>query len=61
MLEVQGGAGLVRRLESMGVRKGKKVTKISAQVWRGPQVVKVDNTQVAIGFGMAMKISIKVE
>lgn len=61
VLEVQGGAGLVRRLESMGVRKGKKVTKISAQVWRGPQVVKVDNTQVAIGFGMAMKISIKVE
>ena len=61
VVEIQGGVGLVRRLESMGVRKGKKITKISAQFWRGPQIVKVDNTQVAIGFGMAVKISIKVE
>ena len=61
VVEVQGGAGLVRRLESMGVREGKKITKVSAQFWRGPQIVKVDNTQVAIGFSMAMKISIKVE
>ena len=61
VINVQGGAGLIRRLGSMGIRPGKKITKISAQFWRGPQIVKVDNTQVAIGFGMASRILIEVE
>ena len=61
IIEVQGGLGLIRRLESMGIRPGKKITKISAQFWRGPQIVKVDNSQVAIGFGMAGRILIEVE
>ncbi len=61
VVEIQGGFGLSRRLESMGIRAGKKITKISAQFWRGPQIVKVDNTQVAIGFGTAKKIFIKAE
>ena len=60
IVQVQGGAGLIRRLESMGVRPGKKITKVSAQFWRGPQIVKVDNSQVAIGFGMAGRILVEV-
>jgi len=59
--EIQGGMGAIRRLESMGIRQGKKITKISAQFLRGPQTLKVDNLQVAIGFGMARKILIEVE
>lgn len=59
--QMHGGLGMTRHLESMGIRIGKKLTKISAQFWRGPQVVKVDNTQVAIGFGMARRILIEVE
>jgi len=59
--EIQGGMGVIRRLESMGIRQGKKITKISAQFLRGPQTLKVDNLQVAIGFGMARKILIEVE
>jgi len=61
IIEIQGGAGLTRRLENMGVRAGKKISKTSAQFWRGPQIVKVGNLQVAIGFGMAMKIIVEVE
>jgi ferrous iron transport protein A len=60
LVEIQGGFGLIRRLESMGIRRGKEITKISAHFWRGPQIVKVDNLQVAIGFGMARKILIEV-
>jgi len=58
---IQGGAGLSRRLESMGIRQGKRITKISAQFLRGPQTLRVDNLHVAIGFGMARKILIEVE
>ena len=61
VINVQGGVGLIRRLGSMGIRPGKKITKIGAQFWRGPQIVKADNTQVAIGFGIARRILIEVE
>ena len=60
VIEIQGGSALAKRLEVMGVRLGKKVTKISALFWRGPQVVKIDNSKVAIGYGMARKIFVEV-
>jgi ferrous iron transport protein A len=45
----------------MGIRVGKKVTKVSSQFMRGPVTLRVDNSQVAIGFGMAMKILVELE
>lgn len=59
--QVVGGRGLVRRLEAMGIRPGKKVTKVSSMFLRGPVTLKIDRTQVAIGFGMANKILVEVE
>lgn len=61
VVEIQGGYGLVRRLESLGIRVGKKLTKISSQFMRGPITVKIDNFQVALGFGMARKIIVRVK
>jgi ferrous iron transport protein A len=60
IMQVLGGRGLAHRLEAMGVRPGKKVTKIGA-LFRGPVTLKVDHTQVALGFGMASKILVEVE
>jgi len=59
--EIQGGFGLVRHLESLGIRVGKRVTKVSAQIWRGPQVIKIDNIQLALGFGMAKRVLVEVQ
>jgi len=61
IVDIQGGAGLVRHLKSLGVRVGKRVTKISAQFWRGPQVIKIDNMQIALGFGMSRKVYVEVK
>ena len=58
---IQGGHGLTCRLESMGIRAGKKVTKVSTQFMRGPITVKVDQGQVAMGYGMAKKILMETE
>ena len=58
---VLGGYGLRRRLEAMGVRPGKTITKVSGQAFRGPVTLKVDHTQIAIGFGMANKIVVDVD
>jgi len=60
VVSLQGGHGLVRRLESLGIRVGKKVTKVSSQLMRGPITIRIDNSQVALGFGMAKKIIVRV-
>ena len=59
--EMQGGYGYIRKLQSMGVRSGKRITKVSSHFWRGPQTVEVDNVQIAIGFGMAKRIIVEVK
>jgi len=59
--EMQGGHGFIRKLQSMGVRPGKRVTKVSSHFWRGPQTVEIGNIQIAIGFGMAKRIMVVVK
>ena len=61
ILIIRGGVGLIKHLESMGVREGELVTKISGQILGGPQIVKVSNSQIAIGLGMARRILVSVE
>jgi ferrous iron transport protein A len=61
VIQISGGHGLVRRLEAMGIRPGRKITKVSSTFLRGPVTVKVDHTQIAIGFGMANKILVEVD
>ena len=58
---VMGGHGLIRRLDALGIRPGRKVTKISSTLFRGPVILRVDNAQVAVGFGMARKIIVEVD
>jgi ferrous iron transport protein A len=58
---VLGGPGLIRRLDALGIRPGKKVTKISSTLFRGPVILRVNNAQVAVGFGMARKIIVEVD
>ena len=58
---VLGGLGLIRRLDALGIRPGRKVTKLSSTLFSGPVILRVDNTQVAVGFGMARKIIVEVD
>jgi len=44
----------------LDIRLGKKVTKVSSSLFRGPVTLRVDNAQVAIGFGMANRIIVEV-
>ena len=58
---VLGGHGLIQRLDALGIRPGKKVTKLSSTLFRGPVTLRVNNSRVAVGFGMARKIIIKLD
>jgi ferrous iron transport protein A len=59
--EIQGGCGFMSRIQNMGIRPGKKITKVSSHFWHGPQTIEANNLQIAIGFGMARRIFVQVE
>ncbi len=58
--QIQGGHGLISRLSALGIRPGKKITKVGSMFMRGPVIVQLDSTQVAIGFGMANKVIVEL-
>jgi ferrous iron transport protein A len=58
--EIRGGHGLERKIQSMGIRPGKKIVKVSSHFWRGPQTIEIDNLHIAIGFGIAQRIFVRV-
>ena len=57
---IDGGYGLACKLDALGIRVGKEITKISAQWMRGPVLLRQDNTQAAVGFGMASRVLVEV-
>jgi ferrous iron transport protein A len=61
VVQVQGGHGVVNRLSALGIIPGKRITKISSMLMRGPVIVEVDRTRVAIGFGMATRIVVQLD
>lgn len=54
--QFRGGRGMTGRLNALGIVPGKRVTKVSSMLMRGPVTIEVDRVQVAIGFGMANRL-----
>ncbi len=60
VFQIQGGHGLINRLNALGIRPGQKIIKTGSTLMRGPVTIKVGTAQVAIGFGMANKIIVEL-
>ena len=60
IIKIDGGYGLARKLDALGIRTGKEITKISEQLMRGPVLLQQDHTQAALGFGMASKVLVEL-
>jgi ferrous iron transport protein A len=60
IVEINGGYGLGLKLDALGIRTGKEITKISEQLMRGPVLLQQDRTQAAVGFGMASKVLVEI-
>lgn len=56
---ILGGINFHKKLESLGIRKGVVVKKLTAQFGRGPITIQVGRTQVGLGYGMAQKIEVE--
>lgn len=58
VIGIQGGRGVVGRLDAMGIRPGVILNKIAGHPFGGPVVVQINNFRIALGFGMARKVSV---
>jgi len=58
---LHGGMGFVRRLYSLGIRPGARVTKTGAVFSRGPVTVRVGGAEIALGYGMAQRVLVVPE
>lgn len=60
IVEIHGGEKMSLKLENLGIRVGEEIKKINQQALRGPVVVEVGKSQVAIGFGMATRVLVEM-
>jgi len=61
VMVLNGGYGMRTRLESMGVRPGKTVRKVSSQLMAGPITIVMDGRQMAMGRGIASRIEVETD
>ena len=61
IMAINGGHGLVEKLDALGIRTGKEITKVNSQWMKGPVMIRSGNTEIAIGYGMAHKIMVEVK
>ena len=59
--EIKGGKEMLNRLNSLGIRPDKRITKIGSMIMQGPITIGIDTAQVAIGFNMAARIMVEPE
>jgi Fe2+ transport system protein FeoA len=58
--KIEGGRGLIQKLQVMGIRVGQNITLASKQPFRGPVTIKVKGREFTIGRRMAKKIWVEV-
>jgi len=61
IVQIDGGYGLVRKLDAMGIRVGTQIQRLSGQLMRGPIMLRQGNTRLALGLGMARKIWVEIK
>jgi len=59
VLDIQGGHGVRKRLSQMGIHPGDIITILRFGALRGPILVEVHGSQVALGRGIASRIIVE--
>jgi ferrous iron transport protein A len=61
VVDMPDGNEFLKKIHSMGIIPGREIKKLGAIFGRGPQTVQVGATRIAIGYGMARKITVQVD
>jgi ferrous iron transport protein A len=56
VIDIQGGAGIRQRLSQMGIHPGDIITMVRYGALRGPLLIEIHGSQVALGRGIASKV-----
>jgi ferrous iron transport protein A len=59
VIDVQGSAGIKQRLSQMGIHPGDIITILRYGVLRGPILIEIHGSQVALGRGIASRIIVE--
>lgn len=57
--EIQGGQGIKQRLSQMGIHPGDTITMLRYGALRGPILIEIHGSQVALGRGIASKVIVE--
>lgn len=60
VMKITGGYQLQNKLNALGIREGVALRKESESFLRGPVTVNIGQTKIAVGYGMAEKIMVKL-
>jgi Fe2+ transport system protein FeoA len=61
VLDVSGSKGFQHKMMSMGIYPGVEITKVSHFALQGPVTIRVGRGTVALGHGIAARISVETE
>jgi Fe2+ transport system protein FeoA len=59
IVRIQAGPALTRRIQSMGIREGKTITKVGSQIFKGPVAIRVERQEIALSLDLARKILVE--
>lgn len=60
VIEIEGGWHLRQRLNQMGIHIGDLMIVKQAGAFRGPMLIEIHGSQVALGCGLARKVIVKI-
>ena len=61
VVSVSGGWGIRQRLSCLGIHPGDIITVKKSAIMRGPILINVHGNQIALGRGVARKVTVEVE
>jgi ferrous iron transport protein A len=59
VIDIQGGQGIRQRLSQMGIHPGDRITILRYGALRGPLLIEIHGSQVALGRGIASRIIVE--
>jgi ferrous iron transport protein A len=59
VVDIRGGPGVRQRLSQMGIHPGDRITILRYGALRGPILIEIHGSQVALGRGIAAKIVVE--
>jgi ferrous iron transport protein A len=59
VIDIQGGSGIRQRLSQMGIHPGDIITMVRYGALRGPLMIEIHGSQVALGRGIASRILVE--